>query len=213
MKKLSTLSILLLILLVSLGCNLSTFLSDTPPVDFQTPTVAVDSGDIVIDDAQSCISPSALSSNYSPIDVNIGNESEQLNQLTNIVKNIFKEAKISQYATFVNNDKTKIISCIKLEPIGTLEKATFDLVLKNPESFIELINLPELTIETSTLSNEFSKIGDNSVFFHISFGSENPKSAELLATRKDNSVAIYSFIYGNDSNNLEDFRAILATLQ
>ncbi len=213
MKKLSTISILLLILLVTLGCNLSTFLSDTPPVDIQTPTEAVNSGDTIAEGANSCISPSDLSDEFAPIDVNLGNESDQLNQLTNFIKNIFQEAKISQYATFTNSDKTKIISCIKLEPIGTVEKATFDLVLNNPDSFIGLIDLPELKIETSSLTDDFSNIGDNSHLFHISFGNENSKNAELLASRNGNSVVIYSYLYANDSNDLEDFRAVLATLQ
>jgi len=209
MKTLSKISILFVILFLSLGCNLTGLIGNKEAA----PTETASSNDVVSSDVTSCIAPSSLNSEYSPVDVNLTPESQQLDQVTSLLKSVFKDAKISQYGLFVNEGKTKVISCVKLEPIGTLEKTTFDLLLKNPDSFMNLIDIPELKIGVSSLSEEYSQIGDKSAFFHISFGSDNPKSAELLVTRTKNSISIYSFIYGNNKNDLEDFKSVLNTLQ
>lgn len=213
MKKLSILSILLLLVLVTMACNLSQYMSDTPPAVWNTPTAVINEESVFAEDIDSCIPQSAIQSNYNLVDVNIIKESEQLNQLTTLLKNIFQDAKITRYDTFINNDRTKVLSCVYLSPINTLEKSSFDFILKNPDTFIQLVDVPELTIEMSSLTGDYDQVGENRILLHISFGNENSKSAELMAIRFEDSVAIYSFIYPTLDQNLDDFKNVLSAIQ
>lgn len=213
MKKTTRIVLIVAILITSLACNLSQYMSDTPPVVWTAPTNAPEATGVVIDFGESCISSEILSDSYQQYiggETSIENPYDYLNE---IIGNIFQDAQLTQSDAFISEENESILSCAMFSPLKPFEQITFDLMLKQPENLLPFIDMTDIKIAKSELSDQFQSIGDSFGMYHLELFSESDYSAEFLATRKDDSVFIYTYVYRNSNDNLSDFSNLIIEIQ
>jgi len=213
MKNKIGIALIVTILFTSLSCNLSSYLSDTPPVDWVAPTDLPEITKNDIDLKDSCIPSNTLSSTYqefSGSEINIENPYGYLNE---IIGTIFQEAKLTQADSFISEENESIISCAVFSPLNAFEKITFDIMLKQPENLLPFIDAPDIEITQSRLVDQFQSIGDSFGMYHLDLYSDSSYSAEFLATRKEEFVFIFTYVYRNSNDNLSDFSNLINAIK
>jgi len=213
MKKTTRIVIIGAILISSLACNLSQFMSDTPPVEWVSPTNEPETTKDEIDLNVSCIPSEVLPASYQKYtgeETSVENPYDYLNE---IIGNIFQDAKLTQSDAFISEKNESILSCAVFSPLKSFEKITFDLMLKQPENLLPFFDVPDIEIAISELSEQFQSIGDSFGLYHLELFSESEYSAEFLATRKDDSVFIYTYVYRNSNDDLSDFSNLIISIQ
>ena len=213
MKKTTRIVLIGAILITSLACNLSRYMSDTPPVDWVSPTNAPETTPRAIDLSESCIPPEVLPESYQKYtgeETSVENPYEYLNE---IIGNIFQDAQLTQSDAFISEENESILSCAMFSPLKPFEQITFDLMLKQPENLLPFFDVPDIKIAESALSEQFQSIGDSFGIYHLELFSETKYSAEFLATRKDDTVLIYTYVYRNSNEDLSDFSNLIIAIQ
>jgi hypothetical protein len=213
MKKTTRIVLIVAILITSLACNLSQYMSDTPPVDWVAPTNEPGTKQEGIDFSESCIPTEVLSESYTRFTGEENIVENPYDYLNEVIGNVFQEAILTQSDTFFSKENEKIISCAVFSPLNSFEKISFDFMLKQPENIIPFIEMPDIEIGKSDLSDQFQTIGDSFGIYHLELFSESNYSAEFLDTRKDDSVFIYTYVYRNSNDDLSDFSNLIVAIQ
>jgi len=210
MKKIA---ILLVIVITSLACNLSQYMSDSPPVNWVEPTTETElPKDLEILNS-TCFPVDSLSDSYQRFD---GQENLRENPyllINQILIKVFKEATLKQSDTYISEEDQTILSCAVFSPLLPLERISFDFMLTQPQNLIEIIEMPEIELTISDLKNQIQSLGDSFAAYHVETKEDSTKKAELVATRTDDIVTIYTFIYSNSNNDLKDILKVITSAQ
>jgi len=213
MKMMKKIAFLMAIMITSLACNLSQYMSDTPPVNWVEPTPDnVLPTDLEIQDS-TCFPLDSLSESYQRFD---GQENLSENPyllINQILIKVFKEAKLTQSETYISEKDQTILSCAVFSPLQPFERISFDFMLTQPQNLIEIADMPEIELTISDLTNQIQNLGDSFAAYHIETKEDSTKKAELVATRNNDTVTIYTFIYSNSNNDLEDILKVITSAQ
>jgi hypothetical protein len=213
MKAMKKIVLILTILFTSLACNLSQYLSDTPPVEWVEPTAGSPESQGTDAATNSCFPDGSLSVSYQTYD-GLENASEDPYLLINqILGKFFKEASLTQSATYFSENEQSLISCAVFSPLQALERISFDFMITQPQNLIEMVEMPELVLTISDLANQIDKLGDSFAAYHVETTADSSKKAEIIATRDGDTVSIYTFIYSNSSNDLQDMLKVITAIQ
>lgn len=213
MKKTARIALFGAILITSLACNLSQYMSDTPPVEWVSPTNEPETTRGESDLSESCIPTEILPASYQKYTGEKTSVENPYDYLNEIIGNIFQDAQLTQSDAFISEENESILSCAVFSPLKPFEKITFDLMLKQPENLLPFIEMADIEIAKSELSDQFQSIGDSFGMYHLELFSESDYSAEFLATRKDDSVLIYTYVYRNSKDDLSDFSNLIIAIQ
>ncbi|MHB8134121.1 MAG: hypothetical protein ACYDH1_07840 [Anaerolineaceae bacterium] len=210
MKKIAVFSA---ILITSLACNLSQYMSDTPPVNWVEPTPNNKLPQDLEILNSTCFPLDSLSESYQRLDGQENISENPYLMINQILVKLFKEAKLTQTDTYVSEKDQTILSCAIFSPLQPFEKISFDFMLTQPQNLIEIADMPEIELTISDLTNQIQKLGDSFAAYHIETKEGSTKKAELVATRTNDTVTIYTFIYSNSNNNLEDILKVINSAQ
>ena len=200
MKKLNMIIIAILILTFGIACNLSTFLSDTPPYQPKETSQSTQIGEAVL--PETCINDNAIPTNFSKVSnidaINIENISKYFEDA---VSKIFPKATFSTTELYLSDKKDQVINCVEISPLTSLEKTTFDLMINSPDLVTQYINFPDVDIQPSQVTDLIQNLGDSRTAYHIEVnGSEI--QFDIIIYRKNDSVYLVSFLTkGTDSSH------------
>ena len=202
MKKLSMIIIAILILTLGIACNLSTFLSDTPPYQPKETSQSTQIPEAVL--SETCISDNAIPTNFSKVSnidaINIENISKYFEDA---ISKIFPNATFSSTEMYLSDNKDQAINCVEISPLTSVEKTTFDLMINSPDLVTQYVSFPNVDIQPSQITDLIQNLGDSRTAYHIEVnGSEI--QLEIVIYRKNESVYLVSFLTkGSDSSQAD----------
>lgn len=213
MKNLTRIAGIAVILITSLACNLSQYLSDTPPVEWVPPTAEPAAPQNPNNFENSCIPIDTLSADYEKYNLTEDNSEDPFITLEQILGSLFSEATLIQSDAFYSEENQSTISCAVFSPLKSLEQVSFDFMLNQPDSFLQLFDVTDIEIGKSELESQVQSVGDSFAIYHVESISDSTRQAEFLATRNGETVSVYTFIYTKINNDLSDFQNVINVME
>lgn len=179
-------------LFLSISCNLSTHLSETPPFQWEKPVETEQSYEIKPED--SCISQDLIPPEFSK---NANLETVNIDEITknfeNAINKIFPEVKVTQTDTYINSNQFEAINCVVISPLKPLEETAFDLIIGKPEIVEEYFNFPNIEMRTSEVNSLIQNLGESRSAFHVDVPGNNIQ-LETIIYRQNDKIFFINFL-------------------
>lgn len=210
MKKLKILIIAVLLLTFGLACNLSTYLSDTPPYQPEENSQNPQITETVL--PENCLNPEAIPSNFSKVsNLDMINTENISKYIEDAISKIFPDAKIAATEMVLSDNQDQAINCVEISPLTSLEKTTFDLMIKSPDIITQYVSFPNVEIQSSQITDSIQNLGDSRTAYHIEVnGSEI--QLEIVIYRKNESVYLVSFLTKGTLSSHDDMIRLASKL-
>lgn len=202
MKKINIFIIIILLVTLGLACNLSTYLSDTPPYQPEETSQNPQITEAVV--SETCINNDAIPSNFSKVtNIDAINTQDISKYFEDAITKIYPDAKISTNGMFLSDDQDQAINCATISPLTKFEITTFDLMINSPDLITQYIDFPNVDIQPSQINDLIQNLGDSRSAYHIEVnGSEF--QLDIVIYRENESINLASFLSKGSLSNHAD---------
>ena len=211
MKKLKLGVVTILVLSFGIACNLTAFMSETPPFQWEKPIPTAQSSETTIQN--SCISQELIPENYSKdTNLKIINIDDITQKFETALNKLFPDAKVTQTDTYIHANQKSAINCVVISPLSSMEETVFDLLIGKPEIVEKYFQFPNIETQTSKINNLIQNLGDSRSAFHIEVPGKNIQ-LELIIYRQDENIFFVNFFSDGSDSSQKNLIELATNLQ